>query len=118
MNTLFEATETRNPETIKASAKSLEPASSKGELVVKGVATAVAASAIIQTGKGAVVTLTRHPLVLFGIGVAAGFFAHKYRKEIITLTSTTAEQSKEFILRQKDNIKEMLAESQHEDDGE
>ena len=85
--------------------------SSKGELVVKGVATAVAATAIIETGKGVLITLARHPLVIFSLGVAAGYLTHKYRKEIISVTSKTAEQSKNFVLRQKENIKDLIAET-------
>lgn len=85
---------------------------SKGELVVKGVATAVAATAIIETGKGVLVTLARHPLVIFSLGVAAGYLTHKYRKEIISVTSKTAEQSKDFVLQQKENIKDLIAETQ------
>ena len=88
--------------------------STKGELVVKGVATAVAASAIIQTGKGVVITLSRHPLVMFGMGMVSGYLAHKYRREIISVTSKTAEQSKDFVLRQKENIKDLLAETQED----
>ena len=86
--------------------------STKGELVVKGVATAVAASAIIQTGKGVVITLSRHPLVMFGMGMVSGYLAHKYRKEIISVTSKTALQSKDFVLRQKENIKDLISETQ------
>ncbi|MEI6270255.1 MAG: hypothetical protein WCP01_15365 [Methylococcaceae bacterium] len=85
---------------------------SKGELVVKGVATAVAASAIIQSGKGVMSLLGRHPLVVFGLGITAGYLTHKYRKEIISITSKTTEQSRDFVLRQKENLKELLAESQ------
>ena len=54
--------------------------SSKGELVVKGVATAVAAAIIIESGKGVMTSLAIHPLVMFGLGVAVGFLTHKYRK--------------------------------------
>jgi hypothetical protein len=86
--------------------------SSKGEMIAKGVATAVAASTIIQTGKGVMTTLTKHPLVMFGLGLAAGFLVHKYRKEIISITSKTAEQGKDFVLRQKENIKDLIAEAQ------
>ena len=88
--------------------------SSKSEYVVKGVATAVAASAIIQTGKGVVITLARHPLVMFSLGIAAGYLAHKYRKEIISVTSKTAEQGKDFVLRQKENLKDLLAETEED----
>ena len=88
--------------------------SSKGELVITGVVTAVAASAIIQAGKGVVITLARHPLIMFSMGLAAGYLAHKYRREIISVTSKTAEQSKDFVLRQKENIKDLLAETQED----
>jgi hypothetical protein len=86
--------------------------SSKVEVVAKGVATAVAATTIVQTGKGVMATLARHPLVMFSLGIAAGYLAHKYRKEIITISSKTAEQSKDFVLRQKENLKDLLAETQ------
>ena len=86
--------------------------SSKGEMIFKGVATAVAASTIIQTGKGVMTTLAKHPLVLFSLGIAAGFLVHKYRKEIISITSKTTEQSKDFVLRQKENLKDLLSETQ------
>jgi hypothetical protein len=88
--------------------------SSKGELVVKGVATAVAASTIIQTGKGVMTTLAKHPIVMLSLGIAAGYLAHKYRKEIISITSKTAGQSKDFVLRQKENLKDLIAEAQED----
>jgi len=86
--------------------------SSKVEVVAKGVATAVAATTIVQTGKGVMTTLAKHPLVMFSLGIAAGYLAHKYRKEIISISSKTAEQSKDFVLRQKENLKDLLAETQ------
>jgi len=86
--------------------------SSKGDMIIKGVATAVAASTIIQTGKGVMTTLAKHPLVMFSLGIAAGFLVHKYRKEIISITSKTAGQSKDFVLRQKENLKDLLGETQ------
>jgi len=86
--------------------------SSKVDVVAKGVATAVAATTIVQTGKGVMSTLARHPLAMFGLGIAAGYLAHKYRKEIISISCKTAEQSKDFVLRQKENLKDLLAEAQ------
>ena len=64
--------------------------SSKVEVVAKGVATAVAATTIIQTGKGVISTLAKNPLVMFSLGIAAGYLAHKYRKEIIAISSKAA----------------------------
>ncbi len=81
---------------------------STGELVVKGVATAVAASAIIESGRGVIITISRHPIVVLGLGIVAGYLTHKYRKELLTITSKTAEQSKDFILQQKQNIKDLI----------
>ena len=114
MNHISAATHPTSIEPDKGPITIADGLSSKGELVVKGVATAVAASAIIQTGKGVVITLARHPLVMFSLGIAAGYLAHKYRKEIISVTSKTAEQSKDFVLRQKENIKDLLAETQED----
>lgn len=99
-------------EPVKGQAIATSAHSSKGELVVKGVATAVAAATIIETGKGVMATLAKHPLVIFSLGIAAGFLTHKYRKEIILVTSKTAEQSKDFVLKQKENLKDLIAESQ------
>lgn len=86
--------------------------SSKGELVVKSVATAVVATAIVETGLHFSKTLAKQPVVMFGLGLVAGYFTHKYRKEIITLASHTTEQSKDFIVQQKNNISELLTEIQ------
>ncbi|WP_243220133.1 hypothetical protein [Methylobacter sp. S3L5C] len=103
--------ESRNNEkTIKAN----QP--SKGDVmfngIVTGVGSTIAASTIIQTGKGVMATLSKHPLVMLGLGITAGYLTHKYRKEIISITSKTAEQSKDFILRQKEALKDLLAEDQ------
>jgi hypothetical protein len=85
--------------------------SSKVDVIAKGVATAVAATTIVQTGKGVMTTLARHPFVMFSLGITAGYLAHKYRKEIISIISKTAEQSKDFVLRQKESLRDLIAES-------
>jgi len=46
------------------------------------------------------------------VGITAGYLTHKYRKEIISITSKTAEQSKDFVLRQKENLRGLIAETQ------
>lgn len=86
--------------------------SSKGDLIVKGIGTAVAASIIIQSGKGVISTLAKLPLVMFSMGIATGYLTHKYRREIISITSKTAGQSKDFVLRQKENFRDLLSEAQ------
>ena len=92
--------------------------SSKGEVIVKGVATAVAASTIIQTGKNVISTLAKNPIVMFSLGITAGYLAHKYRKEIISIANKTAEQSKDFVLRQKENLRDLVAEAQEDTEEE
>lgn len=91
---------------------SATPVSTRGELVVKGVATAVAAAAIIETGKGVMVTFAKRPIIMFGMGLLSGYLVHKYRKEILLLTGKTAEQSKDFLIQQKEQLKELLEEAQ------
>ena len=112
MNNISTGTHSTGIEPVQGQIAALSGHSSKGELVVKGVATAVAAATIIETGKGVMTTLAKHPLIMFSLGIAAGFLTHKYRKEIILITSKTAEQSKDFVLRQKEHINDLLAESQ------
>ena len=41
-------------------------------------------------------------------------FSTKYRKEIISITSKTAEKSKDFVLLQKENLKDLLAETRED----
>ena len=86
--------------------------SSKGELVVKSVATAVVATTIVETGIGLSKTLAKQPVILFGLGILTGYFTYKYRKEIIVITSHTAEQGKDFVMQQKNHLSDMLAEIQ------
>jgi hypothetical protein len=85
---------------------------SRGEMVVKSVATAVVATAIVEAGIGMTKTLARQPLVLLGLGMVTGYFSYKYRKEIIAISSHTAEQSKDFVLRQKNHLNDLLNEIQ------
>ena len=87
------------------------PFAPKLGMMSKGIATGVAVSAITQTGRNIVSTLIKHPLVLIGLGFATGFLAHKYRKEIIATASSAAEQGKDFVLRQKESLGDLLAES-------
>ena len=56
-------------------------------VVGSGAASAVAAG----TGKSVMGKFFTHPLVLFSLGVAVGYYLHKYRKSIIS-TSNEARQ--------------------------
>jgi len=55
--------------------------------------------------------LARNPVVVFGLGVAAGFLIHKYRKEIVSTANDLAEKGKDFVLQQRENLEDLVAES-------
>ena len=82
----------------------------KMEMLAMGVATGVAATVIVQTGKGLLLTLSRNPLFMFGVGIITGCYAHKYRKEIISVSRYSADQSRDYIVRQKQHLQVILKE--------
>ncbi len=55
--------------------------------------------------------LAKHPVVTFGLGLAAGFLVHKYRKEIIEAAAGATEKGKEFVLQQRENLADVIAET-------
>lgn len=76
-----------------------------------------AAAASTHAGKGMFGALAKHPLLVFGLGMAVGYFAHKYRKEIIMSATSLSDKSKDFILNQRENLEDLVAECQeHADD--
>ena len=58
--------------------------------------------------------LSRHPLLMFGLGVVAGVVVYKYRKEIIATVASVGEKSKDFVLQTKENLEDIVAETQEE----
>jgi hypothetical protein len=81
------------------------------DMLAKSLATGVVVSTVTQTGRGLVGRVIKSPLAMLTVGIALGFFAHKYRKKIIVMTSNATEQSKDYLLRQKANLKEVFLES-------
>lgn len=57
-------------------------------VVGSGAASAVAAS----TGKSVMGKFFTHPLVLFGLGVAVGYYLHKYRRSIISASNEARQE--------------------------
>ena len=49
-----------------------------------GIATGVVVYTGSSAGKSVIRKIFTHPLVLFGLGVAVGYYIHKYRKSIIS----------------------------------
>jgi len=89
----------------EAMRRSMNPAA------MTGVATGAAISASTRGGRGAMSKIVRHPLVLFGLGVAVGYLVHKYRKEIISTATQIGETGKDFVLQQRENLEDLVAES-------
>ena len=85
-----------------------------GGMAAAGTAAVAAAT---PQGRGFMGFLARHPLVIFGLGVAVGYLAHKYRKEIIQSATLMTEKGKDFVLHQRENLEDLVAECKEcEDD--
>lgn len=80
--------------------------------VAKGAVVGAAATAGSQTSRSLVRRVFTHPLVLFGLGMAAGYYIHKYRKEIVGSAMSVAEGGKDFVLQQRENLEDLIAERQ------
>ena len=50
-------------------------------------------------------------------GVAAGFLAHKYQKEIVEGLSKASGMGKDFALQQKENLNDLMAEAEEKMEG-
>lgn len=81
-----------------------------GKQIVKGSM----ASATVQSGGKLMAKLTKHPVLIFGLGVAAGYVAYKYRKEIISSVEKATDASKDFVLQQKENLEDIVSETKEE----
>lgn len=75
-----------------------------------GVATGIAAATQTTTRNSFMSILSRHPLLVFSLGVATGYFAYKYRKEIIASATRATELGKDFVMHQKENLEDLVAE--------
>ena len=56
--------------------------------------------------------LLRSPLVLFAGGIAAGYLLRKHEKEILAMLSKLTGMGKDFVLQQKENLDDLMAEAQ------
>ena len=75
--------------------------------IIKGSMT----SATIHSGRRLMSNVTKHPILVFGLGVAAGYLVYKYRKEIISSTTKVVDASKDFVLQQKESLEDIIAET-------
>jgi hypothetical protein len=84
--------------------------------LAKGAAASGAVAAGAAAKKSLLARAIRHPVVLFGLGLAVGYALHKYRKEIIGAANRAAEKSKDFVLQQRENLEDLVAESREAED--
>jgi hypothetical protein len=81
----------------------------KHEMMKKSVA-----SATVHSGSRLVSNIARHPVLVFGLGIAAGYLVYRYRKEIISGTTRVVDASKDFVLQQKENLEDIIAETKEQ----
>lgn len=78
-------------------------------MAAMGTATVAATT---HSGRSALGTLARHPLLVFGLGLAAGILVHKYRKEIILSASSITGKDQDLAQPQKATLEDLVAECQ------
>jgi hypothetical protein len=57
--------------------------------------------------------IAKHPVIVFGLGLIAGYFVYKYRKEIISTAVKAVDAGQDFVLQQKENLEDIVAESKN-----
>lgn len=85
-----------------------------GHSMGKQIAAGSVASATVSTGGKLMSKISKHPVLVFGLGVVAGYFVYKYRKEIISSTTKAVDAGRDFVLNQKENLEDIVAESKEE----
>ena len=85
-----------------------------GNSMGKQIAAGSVASAAVNTGGKLMNKISKHPVLIFGLGVVAGYLIYKYRKEIISSTTKVVDAGRDFVLNQKENLEDIVAESKDE----
>lgn len=85
-----------------------------GQSMTKQVLAGTMATATVSTGGKIMSKVAKHPVLVFGLGMVAGYFVYKYRKEIISNASKTLDAGKDFVLQQKENLEDLVAEAKEE----
>lgn len=80
-------------------------------------AAGMAATASTSSGRNLMSRVLKHPVVMFGLGLAVGYLAHKYRKEIIAGAVRAGEQGKDFVLQQKESLEDLVASGKEQAEG-
>lgn len=77
----------------------------------KQVMAGTLATATVNTGSKLMTKVSKHPLLVFGLGMVAGYFVYKHRKDIIAGATKTFDAGKDFVLHQKENLEDIVAEA-------
>lgn len=72
------------------------------------------ATATVSAGGKLMSKAAKHPVLVFGLGMVAGYLVYKYRKEIIANASKTYDAGKDFVLQQKESLEDIVAEAAEE----
>jgi hypothetical protein len=83
------------------------PANSVAKEVVKGSIV----SSTVHTTSRLMSNVAKHPVLVFGLGLVAGYLVYKYRKEIVSSTSKAVDAGKDFVLQQKEKLEDIAGES-------
>lgn len=70
--------------------------------------------ATLHTGEKVMSKLAKHPVLVFGLGIAVGYLTYKYRKDIIASATKVVDTGKDFVLQQKENLEDIVAETKEE----
>jgi hypothetical protein len=81
-----------------------------GKQIMKGSM----ASVTVKSGGKLMSKLVKHPVLIFGLGVVAGYVVYKYRKEIVSSVGKATDASKDFVLQQKENLEDIVAETKED----
>lgn len=90
--------------------KQIKQSASLAHQIAKGTL----ASAVLETGGKFMSKIIKNPAVVFGLGIATGYFIFKYRKEIIASSNKAVDASKDFLLQQKENLEDIVAEAKED----
>ena len=66
-------------------------------------------------GRGLLGGLLRNPLVLLAAGVAAGYYLHKHKDEVVLALSKASGMGKDFLLQQKESLADLVEESKEQE---
>jgi hypothetical protein len=96
----------------KVRKKRVDKSLTKVEILAKGIMTGIVVSAVTHTARGITGFIVRQPVAMFALGLVSGYFVHKYRNEFVYVADHTVEHSKQFLLRQKESLNDLMTEAE------